>query len=74
MESLKAIGSSLKSNPVGLVAGAAAGYFGAKKLGKISNKWALIGLTVVGAIVGATIQGKIKAKKSAPTAATVVTK
>lgn len=71
MTSIKEVGANLKSNALGAVVGALAGFFGTKKLAKVQNKWVLVGATVLGAVVGATIQSKFKAKKSAPTVATV---
>jgi len=62
--------TKVTSNPIGAIAGAAAGYFAAKKWGG-GNKWVYVGATVVGIFVGATIQAKIKAKAGAPTAATI---
>jgi len=66
METLKSIGSSLKNNLIGTLAGAAAGYYAAKKSGKVENKWILGGLTVISAIAGAMIEYKIKAKTVKP--------
>lgn len=54
--------SKITSNPIGAIAGAAAFYFGAKKLMKVENKWALIGLSAVGLIAGAMVQSKLKSK------------
>lgn len=71
METVKATFGKVKSNLIGAAIGGVAGYYGAKKFGKIENKWALIGLAVVGAVVGATVQSKVAAKASAPTAASV---
>lgn len=71
METIKSSVSNIKSHLIGAALGAGVGYYASKKFGKVENKWALIGLTVVGAVLGATVQGKIAAKKSAPTAATV---
>ena len=61
----------ITSNPVGAIAGGLVVFYGAKKMGKVSNMYALAGLTLVGVIAGAMIQAKIGAKKSVPTAATV---
>lgn len=63
--------AKVTSNPIGAVVGGVAVFFAAKKLGKVQNKWALIGLTAVGVIAGALAQNAIKAKKSQPTVAEV---
>jgi len=62
--------TKITSNPIGALAGAAAFYFGAKKMANVSNMYALVGLAVVGAYVGAMAQAKFM-PKGAPTAATV---
>lgn len=59
--------AKVTGNPIGAIAGGAAAFLAAKKLGKVSNKWVLVGVTLAGVVVGALIQGKIKAKKSQPT-------
>lgn len=61
--------NKIKSNWVGAAAGAAAAYFGLK--GQVHHKLALIGVVVVGAYVGATVQSHIAAVKSTPTASTI---
>ena len=71
METIKSSIGTLKSNILGSAIGGAVGYFAAKKLGKVENKWALIALTIAGAVVGGTIQAKVSAKSSAPKAANV---
>jgi len=68
---MKNVVSKVTSNPIGAVAGAAAGFFGAKKLGGIHNMWALAGAAIAGAVGGAYMQSAIKAEKGAPTAASV---
>ena len=60
----------LTANPIGAIAGGVAFYYGAKKMGKVENNYALIGLAVVGAIVGAMVQSRL-ASKGAPTVKTV---
>ena len=62
--------ATITSHPIGAVVGGAAFYYGAKKMGNISNMYALIALTVVGVYVGAMAQGKFM-PKGAPTASTV---
>jgi hypothetical protein len=59
------------SNPIGAIAGGAAGFYAAKKMGNVTNMWLLAGITVVGVIVGANAQSMMKAKAGAPTAAQV---
>lgn len=66
METLKSIGSSLKNNIPGAILGGVAGYFAAKKWGKVENKWILGGLAVVGAVLGAAVEYKIKARTVKP--------
>ena len=66
MESLKSIGSSLKNNWAGGILGGLAGYYSAKKYGKIENKFVLGGVALVGALLGAGIEYKIKAKTVKP--------
>lgn len=62
----------ITSNPIGALVGAGAMYFGVKKFAKVENKYVLIGLAVVGGVVGAMIQAKMKAKAGAPTAQIVL--
>lgn len=66
MESLKSIGSSLKNNWIGAIAGGVAGFYAAKKWGHVENKWILGGLAVVGALIGSTVEYKIKAHNVKP--------
>jgi|APGre2960657404_1045060.scaffolds.fasta_scaffold00147_43 hypothetical protein len=61
----------ITNNPVGSIGGAILTYWMFKKFSSINNKYLLIGLTVVGAIAGASIQSDMKAKKSVPTKETV---
>jgi general stress protein CsbA len=74
MATMKEQVAKVTSNPIGAVVGGVAVFMAAKKLGKVTNKWALIGLTVVGVVAGALAQNAIKAKKSEPKKDTVVTK
>jgi hypothetical protein len=62
--------AKITSNPIGSVVGGAAFYYGAKKMGNVSNTWVLVALTAVGVYVGAMAQGKFM-PKGAPTASTV---
>ncbi len=71
MKTVKQGVSKITSNPIGAVVGGAVAFFAAKKFGKVENKWALIALTLVGVAAGAMGQSMLKAKSSAPTAATV---
>lgn len=66
--------SVVKANPLGIILGAAVAYYAAHKSGKVHHKWALAGIAVVGALVGAEIEAKIKAKHSMPTKETVTGK
>lgn len=57
-----------KNNIIGTVAGVAAGYLMAKKLG-FANKITVIPFCVVGSILGATAAHYITSRKGVPTAA-----
>lgn len=63
--------ATIKSNPIGLVAGAGVGYLVAKKLLKTEKMWVVIAVALVGGVAGAMVQAKIKARKGVPTATTV---
>lgn len=69
MEKIKSMGSKLINSPIGAVAGGLGGYWASKKYLKVSNKWALIGLTIAGAVIGAGIEYKVKAAIVKPAAA-----
>lgn len=71
MGAIKENVAKIKNNPIGAIAGGVAFFYGAKKFGKVENKWALGAIAVVGVIVGAMVQSKIRAKQSTPTAQTV---
>lgn len=62
--------TKITANPIGSVVGGVAFYYGAKKMGNVSNMYALIAIAVVGVYVGAMAQAKFM-PKGAPTAATV---
>ena len=64
--------AKVRNNPIGLVVGAGAGYFLAKKYGKVSKPWKLIACAVVGGVVGAHVNSFITAKRSAPTKEVVI--
>lgn len=66
--------STIKNNPMGVILGAGAGYLVATKGIKTSNNWYVLATCVAGAIVGASVQSKMSAKASQPTASTVVVK
>ncbi len=69
---IKSIGTSVTSNIIGAVVGGVAGYFAAKKLMKMEHKIAVYGTALVGAVLGAMAQSKMKSKAMlASTAATV---
>jgi outer membrane lipoprotein SlyB len=63
---VKNVTSKLKSNYIGTIAGAGLAFWAAKKYGKISGTWKLVGIAAVGAIAGAYIQGGISARLSTP--------
>lgn len=71
MATMKENVAKVTNNPIGAVVGGVAVFYAAKKLGKVSNKWALIGLTLAGVVAGALAQSAMKAKKSQPTTAEV---
>ncbi len=71
MEAVKKTVSAVKGNPLGVIGGAAAGFFLAKKFGKVEKTWQLVASAVVGGILGALALGAYKAKKGQPTAAIV---
>jgi len=62
--------SKITGNPLGAVVGGVAFYYGAKKLGKVENMYILIGLSIVGAIAGASMIPNLLSK-GAPTITTV---
>lgn len=66
MESIKKMGKTLISTPIGTIGGAIALYYGAKKYAKIENKYALIAVAIVGGILGSTIEYKVRAKNLKP--------
>ncbi len=66
METIKSIGKGLISSPIGAITGGVAGYYAAKKWGNVSNKWAVMGCALVGALVGAAVEYKIKAMTVKP--------
>lgn len=71
MATIKEGVAKVTNNAIGALAGAGIAFFAAKKFGKVQNKWALAGITIVGIFAGALAQSKIKASKSKPNAATV---
>jgi hypothetical protein len=62
--------AKITNNPLGAIVGGVAFYFGSKKYAKVSNPWLLGGLAVVGVVVGAMTQDKLKSKGQ-PTAQTI---
>lgn len=60
--------NKVKANMLGAAAGAVAGYFAHKKFMPTSGKWAMVGIILVGAVVGAGVQASMSAKASVPTA------
>ena len=73
MATIKENVAKVTGNPIGAIAGGAVAFLAAKKLGKVENKWVLGGITLVGVIAGAMIQGKIKAKKAEKASAQTAT-
>lgn len=71
---IKKTSENIEHNIVGLVLGGIGGFYLAHKTGHVHSKWALAGITVATAFIGAEIEAKIKAKHSAPTAHTVMGK
>lgn len=63
--------NKIKSNPIGLLVGAGAGFLVATKGIKTEKTWVKVVSAVVGGVAGAMIQSKIKAKRGVPTAAIV---
>jgi|694.fasta_scaffold18419_4 hypothetical protein len=68
---LKDTTSKVKSNLVGAIIGAGAGFLIAQKVVKTEKTWLLIAISVVGGVGGAMVQSNMKAKASQPTAQTV---
>jgi outer membrane lipoprotein SlyB len=64
--------STAKSNVMGLILGAGAGYLVATKGMKTEKMWVKVASALVGGVVGSMIQAKMSAKKGVPTA-TIVT-
>jgi len=64
MVTIKEAGKTAQANIIGLALGAVAGYYIAKKAVKVENKYALVGMVVVGAVVGVMAQSKMTAKKA----------
>ncbi len=66
--------TTVKSNPIGLVLGAGAGFLIAKKAAKLEKTWQLVASAVVGGILGAMGQSKLAAKKAGKVTVTEVKK
>lgn len=73
MADLRGQVARVKANWIGGVAGGVVGVIAAHKFGKIQNKWALVGIGLAGAVLGAIAQDKIRSK-GAPTKKTVTGK
>jgi general stress protein CsbA len=71
MTTVKEQMSKVTANVPGAIVGGVAVFYASKRFGKVANKWALAGLTVVGVLAGAMVQAKMKARKGAPTATTI---
>lgn len=63
--------NKIKSNPIGLLVGAGAGFLVATKGIKTDKMWVKVVSALVGGVAGAMIQSKIKAKSGVPTKAVV---
>lgn len=66
MEIVKKGVSTLKNNWKGALVGGVAGFYVAKKYGKVTNKWALVGIAIGSALLGSAVEYKIKAKTVQP--------
>jgi outer membrane lipoprotein SlyB len=64
LDPVKQVSAKVTTNPIGAVAGAAAGYFACKKfMPKVCSKWyGTAAVVVAGALVGAYAQSMITAK------------
>ena len=56
--------AKIKANPISTLLGGVAGFMIAKRLIKVENNYALVGMVVVGALSGAMISASMKTKKS----------
>lgn len=68
---IKDVTTKVKNNYIGTIAGAGLTWWAAKKYAGITGTWKLVGLTVLGAVAGAYIQGGISAKSSTPKASDI---
>lgn len=59
--------AKINSNPIGALVGAVAFYFGVKKFSDVSNTFVLLGITALGAYVGASIQSEYDKKEISST-------
>lgn len=66
LDPIKQAKAKVTTNIIGSVAGGVGGYFAAKKVGKIHNKYALVAAVLAGIVAGAYIQGMYSARSSAP--------
>jgi len=66
LDPIKLAKAKITNNYIGGVAGGIAGYYAARKLGKVSNKLYLVAAVLAGVVGGAYAQSAIKAKQSAP--------
>lgn len=57
--------TKVTNNPLLTIAGAVAGYYGAKKM-NITNNYYKVGVIVLGGIVGAFVSSYVKARMSEP--------
>jgi len=66
LDPVKQARAKVTTNMIGSVAGGVGGYFAAKKLGKVSNKYGLIAAVIGGVVAGAYLQSYYTARSSAP--------
>ena len=68
METINKGVAKVTGNPIGAIAGGIVLFWAAKKYANVSKTWQLAGVAVIGVLVGATVQGMVKAKMSTPKA------
>ena len=59
---VKDVTAKVKNNMIGTIAGAGLTYWAVKKYTGVSGMWKMVGITVLGAVVGAYAQSMINAK------------
>ena len=61
--------TKVTNNPLGAIAGGVVFFYATKRI--VQNNYVLIGMTLLGVYLGATLQRNYKAKQSVPTAQTI---